>query len=196
MFGRERLGAGDWAVMALGVLFGLIGVVLTIGGGWLIGLGGSWYYLLAGLGLIGTGALLFARRMEAFWLYLLVFVLTVIWALFEVGLNGWALVPRVFAPFVLLLLVIASIPVLAPARNRWVTPWSDMMSGKPLMLAGFAGAAVFALVAGVAIAATNRFEVQRELPAGGFSPADRASALQTGGDWPAYGGTSGAPTRP
>ena len=52
MFGRERLGAGDWAVMALGVLFGLIGVVLTIGGGWLIAVGGSWYYLLAGLGLI------------------------------------------------------------------------------------------------------------------------------------------------
>ena len=43
MFGRDRLGAGDWAVMALGVLFGLIGVVLTIGGGWLIGLGGSSY---------------------------------------------------------------------------------------------------------------------------------------------------------
>src|SRR5690554_2904642 len=107
MFGRDRLGAGDWLVMALGLLFGLIGVVLTIGGGWLIAVGGSWYYLLAGLGLIATGALLFVRRMEAFWLYLLVFVLTVIWALFEVGLNGWALVPRVFAPFVLLLLVIA-----------------------------------------------------------------------------------------
>ena len=54
MFGRDRLGAGDWAVMALGVLFGLIGVVLTIGGGWLIAVGGSWYYLLAGLGLIGA----------------------------------------------------------------------------------------------------------------------------------------------
>ena len=83
MFGRERLRAGDWAVMALGVLFGLIGVVLTIGGGWLIAVGGSWYYLLAGLGLIGTGALLFVRRMEAFWLYMLVFVLTVIWALLD-----------------------------------------------------------------------------------------------------------------
>ena len=192
MFGRERLGAGDWAVMALGVLFGLIGVVLTIGGGWLIAVGGSWYYLLAGLGLIATGALLFVRRMEAFWLYLLIFVLTVIWALFEVGLNGWALVPRVFAPFVLLLLVIASIPVLAPARNRWVTPWSGRVSGKPLMLAGFGGAAVFALVAGVAVAAANRFEVERALPAGGFSAPERISDFQTGADWPAYGGTRGA----
>ncbi|MEH6664298.1 MAG: membrane-bound PQQ-dependent dehydrogenase, glucose/quinate/shikimate family [Brevundimonas sp.] len=192
MFGRERLGVGDWAVMALGVLFALIGVVLTIGGGWLIVVGGSWYYLLAGLGLIATGALLFVRRMEAFWLYLLIFVLTVVWALFEVGLNGWALVPRVFAPFVLLLLTIAAIPVLAPARNRWVTPWSDRFSGKPLMLAGFAGAAVFAIVAGVAVAAANRFEVERDLPAGGFSAPERISEFQTGADWPAYGGTRGA----
>ena len=192
MFGRDRLGVGDWAVMALGLLFGLIGVVLTIGGGWLIAVGGSWYYLLAGLGLIATGALLFVRRMEAFWLYLLVFVLTVIWALFEVGLNGWALVPRVFAPFVLLLLVIAAIPVLAPARNRWVTPWSGRVSDKPLMLAGFGGAAVFALIAGVAVAAANRPDPAGPMPEAGFGAPDPANPLQVGADWPAYGGTYGA----
>ena len=47
-----RRGPASWLAMALGALLVLIGVVLTIGGAWLLLLGGSAYYVLAGLGLI------------------------------------------------------------------------------------------------------------------------------------------------
>lgn len=101
-----------WATVALGVLLLLFGVPILAGGLWLIALGGSWYYALAGLGLIGTATLLFRRAMAAVWIYLATYVGTVIWAVWEVGLDGWAQVPRLVAPTVILILVLLTIPML------------------------------------------------------------------------------------
>jgi quinoprotein glucose dehydrogenase len=58
----SRKGAGGWAVLLLGLVLALIGLVLTIGGAWLAVLGGSPYYVLAGLGLLVSGVLLARRR--------------------------------------------------------------------------------------------------------------------------------------
>ena len=93
----------------ISVLFGL---TLTIGGGQLIMLGGSAYYLIVGLLMIVSGGLLALLKPLGAWLYVAVFIGTVVWALGEVGLNGWALVPRVIAPLVLLILVVLSFPAL------------------------------------------------------------------------------------
>jgi quinoprotein glucose dehydrogenase len=70
-----------------GGLFVLAGLFLSGGGIYLAILGGSWYYLLAGLGVIVTGAGLFASRRWALHLYALVLAATVAWALAEVGLR-------------------------------------------------------------------------------------------------------------
>ena len=51
-----------WAVFALGLFFILFGVPLLIGGFRLITLGGSWYYLPAGIAFISSGSLLMLRR--------------------------------------------------------------------------------------------------------------------------------------
>ena len=108
-------------VLILGVVLALIGAVLAVGGAWLAVLGGSIYYLLAGLGLIASGILLFRGRATGAWLYLGVFALTLLWALWEVGLDGWALVPRVIGPAVLAILVLLALPLLLPGRWRWPT---------------------------------------------------------------------------
>ena len=84
-----------------GVIVALIGLTLLILGIRLIGLGGSWYYAIAGVVLIGSGACLIACRCEGLWLYGLVIVGTLVWALGEVGLDGWKLFPRLFAPAIL-----------------------------------------------------------------------------------------------
>lgn len=86
--GRNPKGVAEWAVGALGVILTLIGVVLIIGGGMLIAAGGSWYYLLAGLGLVASGVLIFRQELLGAWIYVGVFVATVLWALWEVGLDG------------------------------------------------------------------------------------------------------------
>ena len=77
-------------VLILGGLLALIGIVLAAGGVWLAVLGGSIYYLLAGLGLLASGVLLVRGRPLGAYLYLAVFALTLVWALWEVGLNVWA----------------------------------------------------------------------------------------------------------
>ena len=176
----ERTGAAGWAVRALAIVLVLIGAVLAFGGAWLLSLGGSFYYLLAGLGLIASGVMLFRLRPAGAWIYVAVFALTVLWALWEVGLDGWALVPRIVAPAVLLVGVIAALPVL------------DRRRGGRLALIG---GGVFALAAvgfGVAVAQANRPMTPQ--PGAGPLTAGMAepSLRDVGADWPAYGGTYSA----
>ncbi|RTL92317.1 MAG: glucose/quinate/shikimate family membrane-bound PQQ-dependent dehydrogenase [Hyphomicrobiales bacterium] len=75
------------------VLF-LIGLVLGGGGVWLAVLGGSWYYLIAGLVLLITDWLLFRRRSTSLWLYALFVLATLCWAVWEIGFDWWQLAPR------------------------------------------------------------------------------------------------------
>ena len=72
----------------------LIGLYLVIGGAWLVSLGGSPYYLAAGLAVLGSGVLLYFGSGWAPWLYGLMLIGTLIWAVAEVGLDLWALAPR------------------------------------------------------------------------------------------------------
>lgn len=105
--------------------FLLIGALLAIGGVWLIAVGGSWYYLLAGIGVGGTGVLVLMRRIEALWLYALVLLGTVVWALAEVGLKGWELEPRLLAPLVL------GIWLLLPWVRRKLVPGRTVQANGP-----------------------------------------------------------------
>jgi quinoprotein glucose dehydrogenase len=170
--------SGVWAARGLAVLFAVIGVVLLAGGAWLAALGGSLYYVVAGLGLAAASWFLFNLKPMGAWIYLTLFGLTFVWALAEVGLNGWALIPRLFGPAILLLLVILALPVLDPGpqmrRIRWV---------------GLAGFVLLAVVFGVIIAQTNRMAPPRPLPVAA-APAEASYASDE--DWVAYGGTYGA----
>lgn len=171
--------AGGWAAFGLGVLLILIGLPLVIGGVWLIALGGSWYYALAGLGLAASGGLIAVRRELGAWIYAALYVLTLIWALWEVGLNGWALVPRVVAPSVLLLLVILTLPSLM------------RRGGGRARLVGLGAFAALMIVGGFVIAQANRAGIEREVPGARFTAA--ASTLRaTGADWPVWGGGDAA----
>lgn len=170
---------GGWAVLVLGVVLALIGLPLVIGGVWLIALGGSWYYALAGLGLVASGVLIALRRLIGAWIYLGVYVATVVWALWEVGLNGWALVPRVVAPSLLLFLVILALPSLMRRR------------GGRARLVGLGAFAALMVVGGVAVAQANRAGIEQQVPGARLTPA--ASTLRAAGaDWPVWGGGDSA----
>lgn len=166
--------------LILGAVIAIIGVVLAIGGTWLALLGGSAYYVLAGLAMVASGVLLFRRRMLGGWIYIGVFVLTVLWALAEVGTNNWALVPRVFAPLVLLVAVLLVMPTLSVHPRRW------------RLGLGASGAAV-ALTAVAALVFAQMAETKPafDLPALGAEMGDPSLAA-AGDDWPAYGGSDSA----
>ncbi len=72
----------------------LLGLVLIAAGAYLAWLGGSWYYVICGLGFIAAGAALFGHRPAALLIYALVLAGTLIWAVYEVGFDWWQLAPR------------------------------------------------------------------------------------------------------
>ncbi|MGJ7037554.1 quinoprotein glucose dehydrogenase [Shinella sp. BE166] len=75
-------------------LFAIIGLVLTGGGGWLLSLGGSPYYLVTGIAFIVTAILLLRRSSAALWLYALIILGSLGWGIWEVGFDWWQLGPR------------------------------------------------------------------------------------------------------
>jgi quinate dehydrogenase (quinone) len=163
-------------VAALGVL--LFGLLFSAGGGYLVTLGGSAYFLLAGLGLIGAAVLLFKQRLAGAWLFAVVMVLSVGWALLDAGLIFWPQISRLFALAVLSLVVALVYPTLR--RNNGL----------------HAGRAGYALAAGLALAvcagAWGMFQPHPSVsPTGtgpGLTAVDPATAQK---DWAHYGNDAG-----
>lgn len=87
-------------------------------GAYLAGLGGSWYFLLAGVGFLVSAVLTARRRLEGFWLFALVIICSVIWALVDVGLQFWPLISRLFALGALSLVVALVYPTALRAHGK------------------------------------------------------------------------------
>ena len=158
----------------LAVLLGLAGVVLAVGGVWLVAVGGSAYYLLAGLFLVLDAVLLWRRRGAALLLFAAIFAATLAWALWESGLDWWPLAARLDVLFVLGLLL------LVPAASR----------GLPGARAG-RGAIAVALAAFALVALVTRVRDPHDLQ-GTLASATAATAPggMAAADWTAYGGSS------
>lgn len=172
----------------------LIGVALLGGGVWLIVLGGSWYYLAAGLAFLGTAVLLAQRRPAALGLYAVLVVGTLIWALREVGLDWWPLAARGDLVFVIGLLLLTPF-VTNRLLDRTVPP---PQRPSPLRGSGLALTAALALALVVAVASWF-IDVHATR---GVLPSARAAASETpspnptsqkpelpDGEWHAYGRT-------
>ncbi len=99
--GTHVSGRGKTALLIFGVILVLLALPLIVGGVKLIALGGSWYYLLAGAGLLVSGYLFARRNTASVAVFALVVIATIIWSLIEVGLNFWTLVPRLSGVLVL-----------------------------------------------------------------------------------------------
>ncbi|HEX7885987.1 MAG TPA: PQQ-binding-like beta-propeller repeat protein, partial [Phenylobacterium sp.] len=163
-----------WATIG-GGLVALFGAALLLGGGWLIVLGGSPYYLLAGAAILGSGVMLVRRHPAAGLLYAVVLAATLGWGVWEGGFSFWPLLPRLFAPAVLGLFILAVIPA-APVgamRDR---------SGAAVALLSLICLAVL----GAAAPATYRWG-QAEIPAQVTGAAPQAAAS----DWRYEGGDPG-----
>jgi len=75
----------------------IIGLLLTLGGGVLAYLGGSWYYLAAGSATLVVSVMTIRRHILAPQIYTGILAITLLWALFESGLDFMALLPRLAA---------------------------------------------------------------------------------------------------
>ncbi|MBB5663076.1 quinoprotein glucose dehydrogenase [Rhizobium leguminosarum] len=82
------------AIVVTSILFIIIGLTLGGGGLWLVTLGGSVFYLFAGLMFLITAGLLLMRKAVALWVYAVLVVAALAWAIWEVGFDWWQLGPR------------------------------------------------------------------------------------------------------
>ena len=112
------------ARIVMAVVTGLVGLFLLAGGAYLLSLGGSVYYVIAGIALIATAVLLWRGKSVALLVYALLLAGTMIWALWEVGLDFWQLAPRGD------LLVILGVLLLLPWVIRGLTPRTRLRSGR------------------------------------------------------------------
>jgi quinoprotein glucose dehydrogenase len=170
-----------WSPVLLGALVALIGLILAGGGVYLVTLGGSPYYVLAGAMLLAAGYLLMRRKIAGLYVYVGAFAFTAAWSFWEVGLSGWQLIPRLVGPFVLLILAI----LVAPALDRTI--------GRRVWTLGGAGVGVFLAALAILIPIVDRLPAPAPLPEArvAASFADPAYAPKTG-EWSAYGGGESA----
>lgn len=162
-----------------GLIVSVCGLLFLILGGWLAAEGGTAWYLLAGVGYFAAGVLILLRRVAGLWVYLLTFIASVVWALSEVGLDGWQLMPRLF---VLALLGI------------WLSlPWivRSLASRQRERRAAMASGLVYVLVTGAIFysgwrVTDARFVTHAPFPAQQATPAATSSQDN---DWRYYGKT-------
>ena len=162
------------ACRLLGALLALVGLILLLGGAWLVLLGGTPYYLLSGAALTLSGGFLMRAKVIAFWIFAAAYAGTIVWALAEAGLNFWPQLPRL-GPFLVMGVIMA-----------WL--WGRLVPSK--RRAGRAAVALQLLIIVAGIAAMF-------LPHGVIHGADtRADGVEAVNNpawqWRSYGGDAGA----
>ncbi|MDM9624201.1 glucose/quinate/shikimate family membrane-bound PQQ-dependent dehydrogenase [Rhizobium sp. S96] len=162
----------------LGAIITIAGLFFAIGGGKLASLGGSWYFLLAGIGLIISGLLIVRRRPAGALLFGLVFVLTAIWAVWDAGLEFWPLISRLFAIGVGAVVVALSFPLLRRSVGR-----------TPAYGASFVLAAILAV--GSAAAFVGMFIPHPTVMATAAPTLTPVSPDKEQKNWESYGNTPG-----
>ena len=164
-------------------LFAIIGLVLTGGGGWLLSLGGSPYYLVTGLAFLVTAVLLRRRSGAALWLYALVILGSLGWAIWEVGFDWWQLGPRGGV------IVLLGLWLMLPAIRRPLGFASPTGTPYPASALPLAVAALVSIgVAGFAMT-QDPHDVAGSLPTDVVNATPALGGNVPAGEWLQYGRT-------
>ncbi|MBW9086975.1 glucose/quinate/shikimate family membrane-bound PQQ-dependent dehydrogenase [Rhizobium wenxiniae] len=166
-------------LFVLGAVLVLAGLFFAIGGGKLVSLGGSWYFLLAGIAIVIAGLLVIIRKPAGALLFGLVTIATVLWAVWDAGLDFWPLISRLLAFGVGATVIALSFPLLRKAAGK-----------TPAYLPSFLVAAILAVasVAGFAGMMVPHPTVAFSGTPAPLTPVDPAKEQK---NWEAYGNTNG-----
>ncbi len=102
------------------VVLALMGLGLTVGGGWLVGLGGSWYYVALGIGWLAAAVLMWRGSAAGAIIAIASAILSAAWAIWEAGLDFWPLFARLMVPIAVAGFAALFMPTLQRrAAGRW-----------------------------------------------------------------------------
>jgi quinoprotein glucose dehydrogenase len=167
--------------LLLGLLLVATGVLLLGGGIWLIVLGGSWYYALAGGAALASGWLVISGSSWGGRVYALTLLGTLVWSVAQWGADPWTLSSSLLAPCVVGL--------------GFALPGLRRLSGTRPRAARIDAAAIVSLLVLVFIALrfAQLVAAQNDLPDADIgSPAGNLTSqasIATEGEWPHYGRT-------
>ncbi len=167
----------------LSLLTALLGLALLLGGVWLAFLGGSWFFILMGGLVLASALMLFNRRSAGLALYGLTVLLTLAWAIYEVGFDWWALSARGS------LLVAFGVLLLMPPMV-----WSLHRNGTGRARYGTSsGVLLLSIMVALVVAVYSMFQSPHDL-AGSFPDATMAATRSVDssipdGEWHSYGRT-------
>lgn len=171
-----------------GLVLLVLGVPLLLAGSWLGVLGGTWYYLLAGLGFVLTGVLLMRRSPAALWVFAVLIGGTLAWAIWETGLDWWPLAARGGVVFVIGLFLAAP----------WIArTWPIGEAGHEGLTGARGGRWALGAVLGAFLVAAvvtwfhddNRLVGMLPLPPMGAAASSPPADAVPAEDWHAYGRT-------
>jgi len=165
----------------------LIAAGFLSGGVRLAAVGGSFYYVLAGLALLASGVLLWRGKKLGSRIYGLLLLATLVWSLLEAGADLWALAPR------LAMLAVIGLWFLTPFVRRGLY---SPQPPPPLFGTTSSKAVAVAVAATVAVVvAIGTHNPAGELPARFALPPDVTSSPRdsvTSNEWHHYGNTEHA----
>ncbi|MDM1762372.1 glucose/quinate/shikimate family membrane-bound PQQ-dependent dehydrogenase [Acinetobacter sp. 251-1] len=157
------------------VIAAIFGLVLLIGGIYLAVLGGSWYYIIAGLFFLITAILLQKLKSSALIVYAVLVLGTVVWGLWEVGSDFFALAPR------LDILGLFGLFLLIPAVTRGFAN----SKGAKVALTGSLAITIAVMIYSIF---NDPQEIRGTLTSQQPATAQAIAGIAEG-DWPAYGRT-------
>lgn len=165
-------------IMFTSLLLALLGLLLGAGGIWLVTLGGSPAYLAIGIIFLVVALLLYRRSALALWVYALLVIAALGWAIWEVGFDWWQLGPRGG------LIILIGLWLLTPWVRRSLRSADGTVPGAwPLAIPVLAAI----VVAGYSMT-TDPHDVAGELPKEGAAVASLGNLVPPG-DWHQYGRT-------
>ena len=160
------------------------GLAMALPGVYLVSLGGSSYYVIAGLLVMVSAVLVLARRRQGILLYDAVLLGSLIWSLSEVGLDGWALMPR------LVFLGVGGLWLRLPAVRRSTRPLSGGWATLGRIAAWVPLVSLAAVVAGFVTMPTMLAGSSDILPPPGVVDATAGAATADIGDWSHFGNSA------
>ena len=164
-----------WCVV-LGLVLLATGLFFVIGGGKLVSLGGSWYFVIAGVFTVLSAIQFFRRKSSAVIIFALVFIGSAIWAVQDAGIDFWPLVSRLMTLAGLLLLALITLPALRKREGK-------SSAAKP------AYAVSVVLVAGLLVTLFQMFQPHPTVADGQELPLVPVAKDQQQKNWDNYGNT-------
>ena len=155
------------------IVIGIFAAALFWQGATLLGMGGTPYYVVAGLAMLVAAWDLFRGRPRGFVIFSGVLLLTLAWAVYESGSGFWTVGSRIW--IIGLFAVWLCLPMIR--RGLWPQPIPKLFSLRSVQLSAVASALVLGAMCVNQFSGTNvDFEPKQ------YGPAQNAS------DWNAYGG--------